>query len=100
MTQSVRRARVRAVPTPPCAPSPDHDDRVRDALVLPHEATTLVAAHSVGAAGGWHARAVRAWREGWRKEVLRKALLPAATLAEIRAEIRSLATQWGQARRA
>ena len=46
------------------------------------------------------ARAVRAWREGWRKEVLRKALLPAATLGEIRAEIRSLATQWGQARRA
>ena len=43
---------------------------------------------------------MRAWREGWREEVLRKALLPAATLGEIRAEIRSLATRWGQARRA
>jgi hypothetical protein len=45
-------------------------------------------------------RAVRAWREGWRKEVMRRALLPAATLGDIRAEIRSLAMQWGQARRA
>ena len=44
-------------------------------------------------------RAVQVWREGWRKEVMRRTLLPAATLGEIRAEIRSLATQWGQARR-
>ena len=28
-------------------------------------ATTLVAAHGVGAAGGWHARAVRAWHYSW-----------------------------------
>jgi hypothetical protein len=43
---------------------------------------------------------VRLWREGWREEVMRKALLPAATLGEIRAEIRSLAARWGQARHA
>ena len=35
--------------------------------LLPHllRATTPVAAHSVGAAGGWHARAVRAGRYSW-----------------------------------
>ena len=65
VSQSVHRTCVRAVPTPPRVARLRRCARVWTRLSCPSSRGSRPHSwqpHNVGAAGGWHARAVRAWR--------------------------------------